>query len=532
MNASLTAPSGMPPLKPLFLIACATLFPWGQLTAAETGADAPSTDASEVGGNSAAASQPPEIIETRHTITIDGETIEYTVKAGKIALKDDKGEATAEIFFIAYTKDGADPETRPVTFSFNGGPGSSSVWLHLGILGPRRVLLDDDGFALPPPHRLVDNEWSLLDETDLVFIDPVSTGYSRASDPEKAKDFHGLNEDVESVGEFIRRYTTEYERWASPKFLIGESYGTTRAAALSLFLHDRHGLYLNGIMLVSSVLDFATLRFNEDNDLPFILFLPSLAATAHYHRKLEEPWLSLPVEEVLRRAETFALGPYRSALFAGDGLDSETSASVAEQVSLMTGIDRETIIRHKLRLDAFSFFRLLLEDEGLQVGRFDGRYTGVAPEQWESGWGPGNYDPSYNQIYGAYSATLNDYVRRELQYKSDLPYEILANVRPWNFSEEFSNRYVNVSSRLRKALVMNPHMGVHISSGIYDLATPYFATEYTLDRLFLHPDLRDNIEVSMYAGGHMMYSVKEELVRQKADLADFIRRNQGITTPQ
>jgi carboxypeptidase C (cathepsin A) len=513
---------------PLLLIGSGVFLAAGPaLMGAETAAA--ETPAPQKSGEQApeAAPSAPEIIETKHTITIDGKTIAYTAKAGKIALKDIKGEPTAEIFFIAYTKDGADPETRPVTFSFNGGPGSSSVWLHLGILGPRRVLLDDDGFALPPPHRLVDNEWSLLDETDLVFIDPVSTGYSRATDPEKAKAFHGLDEDVESVGEFIRRYTTEYERWASPKFLIGESYGTTRAAALSLFLHDRHGLYLNGIMLVSSVLDFATLRFNEDNDLPFVLFLPSLAATAHYHGQLDKDWQALPVEDVLRRAEAFATGPYRAALFAGDGLDSATFRSVAGELSAMTGIDKDTILEYKLRLDAFAFFRLLLKDEGLQVGRFDGRYTGVAPEEWESGWGPGNYDPSYNQIYGAYSATLNDYVRRDLKYKSDLPYEILTNVRPWNFSEEFSTRYVNVSSRLRKALVMNPDMRVHISSGIYDLATPYFATEYTLDRIFVHPDLKDNFEVSLYAGGHMMYSVKAELAKQKADLAGFIRRSIG-----
>jgi carboxypeptidase C (cathepsin A) len=502
----------------ILLLGGATL---GPLMAADEPANPPA-DASAPDTATADSNEAPEIVETQHQITIGGENINYTTRAGKIALKDNKGEPTAEIFFIAYTKDDADPETRPVTFSFNGGPGSSSVWLHLGILGPRRVLLDDDGFALPPPHKLVDNEWSLLDKTDLVFIDPVSTGYSRPTDPENAKAFHGLDEDVESVGEFIRRYTTEFERWASPKFLIGESYGTTRAAALSLFLHDRHGMYLNGIMLVSSVLDFATLRFNEDNDLPFVLFLPSIAATAHYHNKLPAKMQSLPVEQLLEQAEAFAIGPYRQALFAGDGLDPDTFNAVATQLAEFTGIDQPLIEQHKLRLDAFEFFRVLLEDDGLQVGRFDGRYTGVAPEKWESGWGPGSYDPSYNQIYGAYSATLNDYVRRELKYKSDLPYEILANVRPWKFPEEFSSRYVNVSSRLRKALVMNPHMQIHISSGIYDLATPYLATEYTLDRLFLHEDLRDNFTVSMYAGGHMMYSVKSELIQQKADLAKFI----------
>lgn len=467
------------------------------------------------------APEAPEVVETRHSVEIGGERVEYTARAGKLVLKDGKGEPTAEIFFIAYTREGMEPEERPLTFSFNGGPGSSSVWLHMGVLGPRRVQLDENGFALPPPHQLVDNAHSLLDVSDLVFIDPVSTGYSRPADPEKEKEFHGLDEDVKAVGEFIRRYVTDFARWSSPKFLIGESYGTTRAAALSLHLQQSHGMYLNGIMLVSSVLDFATLRYSEDNDLPFVLFLPSMAATAHYHGRLPQKYQKLQTADLLEKAEAFAVGPYREALFAGDGLPGETFKEIAQELSAFTGISVDEIREHRLRLSAWTFFDLLLADEGLRVGRFDGRYTGVGALPWEH-YESGSQDPSYTQLYGAYSSAINDYVRRELGYESDLPYEIIANVRPWNFPDEFKTRYVNVSRRLRKAMVMNPHLRVHVCSGIYDLATPYMATEYTLDRLFLHPGLRDNIETATYAAGHMMYTVPSELEKQKRVLSRFI----------
>ncbi|HKJ90662.1 MAG TPA: hypothetical protein VJ960_05980 [Oceanipulchritudo sp.] len=466
---------------------------------------------------------PPEVVETHHSIEIDGTSLSYTARAGKLILKNETGEPTAGIFFVAYTRDDSDPEERPVTFSFNGGPGSSSIWMHMGLLGPRRVLLDEDGFALPPPHQLVDNAWSLLDETDLVFIDPVSTGFSRPLDPEKEKAFHGLNEDVEAVGEFIRRYISEYTRWASPKFLIGESYGTTRAAALSLHLQNRHGLYLNGIMLVSSVLDFATLRYSEDNDLPYVLFLPSLAATAHYHQRLPRPLQQLPLKELLERAEAFATGPYREALFAGDSLSDETFNEVAGNLADFIGIPCEEIISRRLRLDAFTFFPTLLEDQNRTVGRFDGRYTGIAPLPWERGRTGSAYDPSYAQIYGAYSSAFNDYVRRELGYKSELPYEVIASVRPWDYGKEFDARYVNVSRRLREAMVMNRFLKVHVCSGYYDLATPYLATEYTLDRLFIEPEIRDNISISYYHAGHMMYTVEKELARQREALARFLR---------
>ncbi|MGC9452401.1 MAG: S10 family peptidase [Oceanipulchritudo sp.] len=465
----------------------------------------------------------PEVVTTRHSIMLNGETIAYTARTGKLALKDREGETTAEIFFIAYTRDATDPSERPITFSFNGGPGSSSVWMHMGLLGPRRVLLDKDGFALPPPHQLAENPWSLLDVSDLVFIDPVSTGFSRPADFEKEKEFHGLEEDVGSVGDFIRRYVTEFERWSSPKFLIGESYGTTRAAALSLHLQDRYGMYLNGIMLVSSVLDFSSIRYSEDNDLPYVLFLPSMAATARYHDRLSGAFQKRPLRDFLDEVKAFAAGPYREALFQGDNLPGEAMRSVAGSLSAYTGIAADDFLEYRLRLDAFSFFEMLLKKEGKRIGRFDGRYTGIAPLPWES-WETGkNYDPSYSQIYGAYSSAFNDYVRRTLEYESDLPYEILANVRPWNFGEEFTGRYVNVSQRLREALIMNPHLRIQVCAGYYDLATPCFAAEYTFNRMLLHPQLRGNITFTYYEAGHMMYTVEKELARQKEALAAFIK---------
>ncbi len=466
--------------------------------------------------------EPPVV--TSHSLQLHGETIDYTAKTGKLILKNRKGEPTAEIFYIAYTKDEVGPEDRPLTFSFNGGPGSSSVWLHMGVLGPKRVQLDENGFAVPPPHHLADNAYSLLDETDLVFIDPVSTGYSMPADLEKEKEFHGLEPDVESVGEFIRRYVSENARWASPKFIIGESYGTTRAAALALHLQKRHGMYLNGVMLVSAVLDFATIRYAEDNDSPYVYFLPSLAATARYHGKLAQAQQSKPLEKLLTEVEAFAAGEYRQALFLGDALDSEKAASIAGKLSTYTGISVDEIRSRRLRLSAYDFFDLLLEDEGKEVGRYDGRYVGIAPYPWE--WQAGmSYDPSYAQIYGAYSSAFNDYVHRELGYKNDAPYEILANVRPWDYGKDFDARYVNVSQRLREAIIMNPFLNVHVCAGYYDMATPYYAAEATFDRLLLHEDLRDNISFSYYEAGHMMYTVEAELARLKQVLAGFVRQS-------
>jgi carboxypeptidase C (cathepsin A) len=477
------------------------------------------------------------LVTTHHTLTIDGEAIAYTVTAGTIVLKEEaekKGEEEgasegekpkASIFFIAYTKDDVpDPASRPLTFSFNGGPGSSSVWLHLGVLGPRRVLLDDDGFALRPPYKLVDNEASLLDVTDLVFIDPVSTGFSRPVPGEKAKEFHGFSKDIESVGDFIRLYTSRYRRWLSPKFLVGESYGTTRAAGLSGYLQERHGLWLNGIMLVSSILDFQTADFDPGNDLPYLLFLPTYTATAWYHRRLPADLQTLPLAEVLAEVEAFVMGAYALALLQGTALPAEQRAAVASRLAQFTGLSRDYVERCDLRIGIFRFVKELLREQRRTVGRLDSRYTGIdrdaAGERFE-------FDPSYAAIQGAYTACFNDYVRGDLQFESDLPYEILKGLyQTWSY-KEFENHYVNVAETLRKAISMNPHLRIHVANGYYDLATPYFATTYTFNHLGLDSSLLDNVGMSFYEAGHMMYVHLPSLHKLKAELAGFIAAAAG-----
>lgn len=468
------------------------------------------------------------LVVTQHTITLGGEELRYTVTTGTLVLREERqkdgvseGEkAKATVFFIAYSKDGADPGARPVTFSFNGGPGSSSVWLHLGVLGPKRVVMDEIGNPTPPPYRLVENAHTLLDATDLVFIDPVSTGYSRAAPGEKPGDFHAFKEDIASVGDFIRLYASRYGRWPSPKFLIGESYGTTRAAGLSGYLQERHGMYLSGIMLVSSILDFQTALFEPGNDLPYSLFLPTYAATAWYHGRLPEPLQARPLGEVLQEVEAFALGDYALALMQGSNLTAERRTEVARTLARYTGLTEAYLERSDLRLEIGRFAKELLRDEGRTVGRLDSRFKGfdrdAAGERFE-------YDPSYATIQGPYTATLNDYVRRELGFESDLPYEILTSLyETWSY-KAFENRFVSVSDTLRKAMSTNPHLKVHVASGFFDLATPYFATEYTLSHLGLAPELRGNLSTSTYEAGHMMYVHEASLAKLKGELGRFVR---------
>lgn len=460
-----------------------------------------------------------KLSETTHQVVIDGQRIEYKAIAGTMALTEDDEDAKASVFFIAYLRTGVkDPSKRPLTFSFNGGPGSSSVWLHLGLLGPRWVLMDSIGNAPAPPYQLVDNEYSLLDKTDLVFIDPVSTGYSRAAEGEEAKQFHGVQEDIKSVGEFIRLYTTKNERWASPKFLIGESYGTTRAAGLSGYLQNKHGMFLNGIMLVSSILDFQTARFTGGNDMPYILFFPTYTATAWYHKRLA-PDLQADLQGALKESEEFALGEYASALLKGDALSESARQSVIKKIARLTGMTEKYVEQTNLRIQIFRFTKELLRDQRRTVGRLDSRFVGIDEDAAGESI---DYDPSYSNILGAYSTTLNDYVRRELEFKSDLPYQILTGkVHPWNYGK-YKNRYVYVAETLRQAMTKNPNLKVYIANGYYDLATPYLATRYTFDHLGLDSSLRSNISMKYYEAGHMMYIHIPSLIQQRADLVEFI----------
>jgi carboxypeptidase C (cathepsin A) len=472
-----------------------------------------------------------QIVVTQHTTTIGGQTIKYTVTTGTLVLKEEaekSGEKTGEsdgekpratIFFVAYTRDEVESLAhRPLTFSFNGGPGSSSVWLHLGALGPRRVLMDEAGNPLPPPYQLVENEFSLLDTTDLVFIDPVSTGYSRVVPGEKAREFHAFKKDIESVGDFIRLYTTRYQRWNSPKFLIGESYGTTRAAGLSGYLQERHGLYLNGLMLISSILDFSTARFNPGNDLPYILFLPTYTATAWYHHRLP-PDLQKNLKTALRQAADFAATDYTLALLQGARLPDKQRRKIVRQLARYTGLTPKYLEATDLRINIHRFVKELLRDEKRTIGRLDSRFTGI---DRDAAGAEHEHDPSLSGIVGPYTATLNHYLRADLQFESDLSYEILTEkVWPWSYASH-ENQYVNVAETLRKAITINPALQVFVGNGYFDLATPYFATEYTFDHLGLDPSLQRNITMRYYEAGHMMYIHLPSLKQMKADLADFI----------
>jgi carboxypeptidase C (cathepsin A) len=476
--------------------------------------------------------QPPEspayavekLSTTHHTVRIGGVEVRYTATAGNLLLREEEGKPRASVFFVAYTRDGVtDLAKRPITFTFNGGPGSSSVWLHLGTFGPRRVRMDDEGKALPPPGGLVDNGDSLLDVTDLVFIDPVSTGYSRAIPQRDAPRFHGVQEDVESVGEFIRLWTSRFGRWSSPKFLAGESYGTTRAAALSRYLQSNDGMYLNGIILISSILNFQTTDFNVGNDLPFALFLPTYTATAWYHKKLPAD-LQGDLQKALAESRTFALGDYTLALAQGSRLDPAARGRIAGQLSRLTGLSPEFLARINLRPTIGAFTKELLRDQRITVGRLDSRFQGsdldAAGQEFE-------YDPSYAAIQGPFTASLNDYVRRELGYSSDLPYEILTDrVDPWGYGT-YTNQYVNVAEDLRKAMTQNPGLRVFIASGYYDLATPFFATEYTFDHLGFEPFYDQRVTRTYHEAGHMLYIRRVERERLKADLAAFLRTASG-----
>ncbi|MBK7451466.1 MAG: peptidase S10 [Anaerolineales bacterium] len=466
------------------------------------------------------------IVTTKHSVKISGKSLKYTVTTGTMVLKEEVTEKDnevekprAQIFFTAYTLDGVrDKAKRPITFSFNGGPGSSSVWLHLGVLGPRRVVMTNEGEMPKPPFKLTDNEFSVLDETDLVFIDPMSTGYSRPVEGEKSKDFHTFHKDIASVGDFIRLYTTRYNRWLSPKFLAGESYGTTRSAGLSGYLADRHGMLLNGLMLISAVLDFTTLDFNLNNDLPYILFVPGYTATAWYHGKLDK---KKPLKTWLKESEEFALGEYATALMKDGALTKEERRKVAEKLARLTGISVEFIERGNLRINTFHFFKELLRDQGKTVGRLDSRYTGIdrlgvteTPE----------YDPLFAQVNGPYTAAFNDYIRTELKFETDTTYEILSDKvwRQWSYSY-FENQYVNVAETLRAAMTFNKYLKVFVANGYYDLGTPYFATEYTFNHLALDESLRGNISMGYYEAGHMMYVHMPSLKQMKKDLSKFIK---------
>ena len=453
-------------------------------------------------------------VVTRHKIVVRGKEISYTATAGQLPIMNDAGENEAHIFFIAYAVKNSTPGSRrPLLFLFNGGPGASSVWLHLGAAGPRRIQMLADGGMPPPPYRLVDNESTWLDEADLVFIDPVGTGYSRATKPDLTKKFASVQGDIDSVGRFIRLYLTRYERWSSPLFLVGESYGTFRAAGLSDYLVD-HGIALNGIILVSSVMHLQTISVDHGNDLPYVLSLPSYAATAWYHKKL------LPqadLDKTLEAAEAWAAADYTTALAKGERLSPEERQAIVEKLAGFTGLDNTFIDNHNLRVDPGSYVRELLMKQRQLVGVMDSRFT--SPNLDPAA--PAGFDPTVATIRPPFTAMFNDYIRGELGFQSDLEYFTLGGgTGHWDW--EAKNSYADTSDNLRNAFAKNPYMKLFVASGYFDLATPYFATEYTLAHLGLTPALRENVTTRRYRTGHMMYLDSDAISQLQRDVAKFI----------
>ena len=430
-------------------------------------------------------------------------------------VNDDAGKPWANFFFVAYLKEPAGrAEDRPITFVFNGGPGAAAVWLHLGAVGPQRVELGPEGIPGPPPHRLIDNDQTWLDSTDLVFIDPVGTGFSRPAKGHKASEFYGVRPDLDSISDFIRLFLTRYERWDSPKFLAGESYGTTRAAALSAKLLDGYGIDLNGIILLSTVLNLQTLDPNDGNELPFALYLPSYTAIALYHHKLQ----TTDEDHLLGEVRDYALHDYLQALAKGGDLTKDERADVVAHLARYTGLPPDLIDRANLRIDPTTFRKKLLADERLILGRFDARLTGLDADLLAA---EPQYDPSLSLYLPVYTGTFNDYVRRQLKFDSDLKYGVLNPVGPWDFGPQGMG-YLNVSGNLRSAILENPHLKVLVCSGYEDLATPFLATQYTFDHLDLLDRLRANVTQTYYHSGHMIYHDPESLKQLKANVAAFI----------
>jgi carboxypeptidase C (cathepsin A) len=485
-------------------------------------------------GDTAPATPPPkeESSFTEHSILIDGQKISYKATAATILLKDDQDQPTASLFYVAYTESEVkDASRRPLAFLYNGGPGSSSVWLHMGAYGPRRVSTSDAEATPPPPYKVVDNANSLLDVADLVFIDPVGTGFSKAVGKAKDKDFWGIDQDVKSLAQFITAYVSRNNRWNSPKFLIGESYGTFRNAALVNYLQSHDGMDFNGVVMMSTVLDLGTISFPPGGDLPYILYLPSYAATAAYHKVLKEPPSDL--DAFLLEARRFASGPYADGLLKGSKLGADEKASIARQVARFAGLSDDYVLKADLRVNLPQFMEELQRARGLTTGRLDARFSGLSFDPLAE-YAP--YDPQENAISGAFTAAFNTYVREELKFGKDKTYVIESEEagRGWDWKRQGGGAEFgfpgspNVEQDMTEALISNPHLQVEVENGIYDLATPFFGTEYTMDHLKLPGDLHGHIHFQYYDAGHMMYLRVADLTKLKSNVAKFI---QTASTP-
>lgn len=454
---------------------------------------------------------------TSGSVTINGKEIKYKATAAMLPILKPDGKPSAKVFHISYKAEGADAKTRPVTFCFNGGPGSSSVWLHLGAFGPKRVNLPADGLTPPtPPGGLTPNEFSLLDETDLVFIDPVNTGFSQAEDQGKVGEFLGVREDIQAVGEFIRLWLTREQRWLSPKFIAGESYGGIRGAGLAEHLASRHRIYLNGLIIVSGLLDYDVLIGTTLNDLPNLVLLPTLTAVAHYHKKLP-PDLQADRAKAIAEAREYAFGEYAHALLMGHSLSKEKRAAAVAKLARLTGLPPKVIDDNHLFINAGLFREMLLRDKKLVLGAYDARVTGRDADVAEN---HPEIDPFMNVVGGIAAASMNAYLREELKYERDLPYEVLKP-QQWNHGQ--GNSYTSVNADLARAMKGNPHLHVLALLGLADTVTPPDNMLHSLRKLAIPEELRSNIHTAEYEAGHMMYTNLPDLKKMHADITAFIK---------
>jgi carboxypeptidase C (cathepsin A) len=483
------------------------------------------------GGKGESADAREKAVTTQHSVTINGRSIGYRATAGTLTIRDDAGKPDASVFYVAYTVgEGGEGGRRPVTFLYNGGPGSASIWLHMGSFGPVRVATASPEATAPAPYQLVPNADSLLDKTDLVFVDAIGTGYShglaKPKEGEKEKEenqnkrFWGTDQDIEAFGRFIARYVTVNKRWNSPKFLFGESYGTPRSAGLSKYLEE-HGVALNGVVLLSSILNYGSRLPGLDND--FINLLPTYAAIAWYHNKIANKPAN--IESFVEEARVFARGEYSVALAKGQDLSPAELDAVAQKVSHFTGLSVSYLKEANLRVSQPRFRKELLRGERRTLGRYDGRFEGIDADA--AGENP-ETDPSDTAIRGAFTAAFNDYIERELHYTSDVPYATSAGsaIRDWDWKHAVrgSQRPVPLPimiSDLSEAMRTNPHLKVMSANGWFDLATPFFATEYDLAHLDIDPKLRSNLTFTYYPSGHMVYLNLDALRQFKVDLAKF-----------